>query len=170
MSKWLVRTQTNHILGPIHKDKLLELLEGGTLEADDEICSGNGYWFFVREKELLQRFVYEGEPQGFNPICNAPKSRELLRVEPETPLNLSKPQSPTANQEPMTSGNISITRGILNLLLFILAVGVLVALYYRKRILKQLIENNTQSFSIEIFPHVYAQELSPKKKTFSLKV
>jgi hypothetical protein len=68
---WLIRTKSNHILGPISKDKILELYHNGSIKPDDEICSGNGYWFFIREDELVKRYLLGNESQGFNPISEA---------------------------------------------------------------------------------------------------
>lgn len=68
---WLIRTKSNHILGPISKDKVLELFNNGSIKPDDEICSGNGFWFFIREDDLVKRYLLGDEPQGFNPISEA---------------------------------------------------------------------------------------------------
>ncbi len=72
MSKnWLIRTKSNHILGPISKEKVLELLQNGSIKADDEVCSGNGFWFFIREDDMVARFLAGREQQNFNPISEA---------------------------------------------------------------------------------------------------
>lgn len=72
MSKnWLIRTKSNHILGPISKDKVLELLQNGSIKADDEVCCGNGFWFFIREDDMVARFLLGREQQMFNPISEA---------------------------------------------------------------------------------------------------
>ena len=72
MSKnWLIRTKSNHILGPVSKEKVIELFRNGSVKPDDEICSGNGYWFFIRESELVDRFLLGDESQNFNPISEA---------------------------------------------------------------------------------------------------
>ncbi|MBC75359.1 MAG: hypothetical protein CME64_05020 [Halobacteriovoraceae bacterium] len=68
---WLIRTKNNHILGPVSKSKVKELVENGSIKADDEICSGNGFWFYVREKELLNKYLLGAEPQPFNPVSEA---------------------------------------------------------------------------------------------------
>lgn len=68
---WLIRTKSNHILGPISKEKVLELYRNGSIKPDDEVTSGNGYWFFIRETELVERFLLGHEVQGFNPISEA---------------------------------------------------------------------------------------------------
>lgn len=68
---WLIRTKSNHILGPISKTKLKELLGNDSLKSEDEICSGNGFWMFVREKELVEKYVYGEEVQPFNPVSEA---------------------------------------------------------------------------------------------------
>jgi len=68
---WLIRTKSNHILGPVSKDKVLELYKNGSIKPDDEICSGNGYWFFIRENDMVARFLLGQEIQTFNPISEA---------------------------------------------------------------------------------------------------
>jgi hypothetical protein len=68
---WLIRTKSNHILGPVSKEKVVELYQNGSIKPDDEICSGNGYWFFIRESELVDKFLLGTDVQGFNPISEA---------------------------------------------------------------------------------------------------
>jgi hypothetical protein len=76
---WLIRTKSNHILGPVSKDKVLELHSNGSIKPDDEICSGNGYWFYIREDDLVDRFLKGSEIQGFNPISEA---KDVLTTAP----------------------------------------------------------------------------------------
>lgn len=68
---WLIRTKSNHILGPISKEKVLELLHNGSIKADDEVCSGNGFWFFVREEDMVEKYLHGNAKQPFNPISEA---------------------------------------------------------------------------------------------------
>lgn len=68
---WLIRTKSNHILGPVSKDKVLELYQNGSIKPDDEVCCGNGFWFFVREEDMVARFLLGKEVQNFNPISEA---------------------------------------------------------------------------------------------------
>lgn len=68
---WLIRTKNNHILGPVSKQKVRELLEKGSIKGDDELSSGNGYWFYIRENELVEKYVLGEIPQGFNPVTEA---------------------------------------------------------------------------------------------------
>lgn len=68
---WLIRTKSNHILGPVSKEKALELYNNGSIKGDDELCTGNGYWFYIREDDLIERFLKGNEVQGFNPISEA---------------------------------------------------------------------------------------------------
>lgn len=102
MSKnWLIRTKSNHILGPISREKVLELFRNQSIKPDDELCSGNGFWFFVREEDLLKRYLENQEVQGFNPISEA---KNVLTVD------LAQESRPT------TSKHDDITRvGGLNL-------------------------------------------------------
>lgn len=71
MKKWIIRTRSNHILGPVSQEKILELIENNSIHSDDEICSANGYWFQVKEADLLKKYLYEGNEQGFNPVSEA---------------------------------------------------------------------------------------------------
>ncbi|MCO4752917.1 MAG: hypothetical protein KC478_00475 [Bacteriovoracaceae bacterium] len=66
---WLIRTKNNHILGPVSKSKVRELVDNGSIKGDDEICCGNGFWFYVREKEMINQYLVGDEQQPFNPVC-----------------------------------------------------------------------------------------------------
>ena len=68
---WLIRTKSNHILGPVSKEKVQELYQNGSIKADDEICSENGYWFFIRESDLVNKYLLGTNSQSFNPISEA---------------------------------------------------------------------------------------------------
>ena len=69
--EWLIRTKNNHILGPVSITKVKELFEKGSIKADDEVSCGNGYWFYVREKELVDKYISNEIRQGFNPVTEA---------------------------------------------------------------------------------------------------
>lgn len=68
---WLIRTKNNHILGPVSKEKVRELVNNGSIKGDDEICSGNGYWFYVRETDLVEKYLNGEDDQEFNPVSEA---------------------------------------------------------------------------------------------------
>lgn len=68
---WLIRTSQNQILGPVSKEKIVEFITKGALGLTDEISSGNGYWFYIKEKDLLERYVFGDVPQSYNPISEA---------------------------------------------------------------------------------------------------
>ena len=68
---WLIRTKSNHILGPVSIEKVLELFKNGSLKANDEICTGNGFWFFIREEDMVERYLIGNEKQPFNPLSEA---------------------------------------------------------------------------------------------------
>lgn len=65
---WLIRTHRNQILGPVSREKVLDLLAKGSLKSNDEICSGNGFWFKIKEANLLQKYIHQLEKQSFDPI------------------------------------------------------------------------------------------------------
>jgi hypothetical protein len=78
---WLIRTKKSQLLGPVTKQKILEFVQKGALCDEDEITSGNGYWFSVREKDLLSKYVEGDLLQSFNPISEAP---DILTVKEGT--------------------------------------------------------------------------------------
>ena len=65
---WLIRKEDCQILGPVTKEKVLELIDNGSLKEEDEISAGNGYWFWIKEKELLEQYLHGTEAQPFNPV------------------------------------------------------------------------------------------------------
>lgn len=74
MRKWLIRTSDGQIFGPIPKQKVIELYQNKTISPDDEICMGNSYWFYIRETELLEKYLLGDEGHPLSPLANAPKS------------------------------------------------------------------------------------------------
>lgn len=68
---WLIRTKSKQLLGPVSKQKIIDCIRKGSLKADDEICRGNGYWFSIREKDLIDKYVFGPEIPPFNPISEA---------------------------------------------------------------------------------------------------
>ena len=68
---WLIRTKNNHILGPVSKEKIQQLVSSGSIKGDDEVCSGNGYWLYIREQELISKYVFGETYQAFNPVQEA---------------------------------------------------------------------------------------------------
>jgi hypothetical protein len=88
---WLIRTKSNHILGPVSKEKVQELYRNGSIKPDDEICSGNGFWFFLREDEMVSRYLLGEESQGFNPVSEA---KDVLYV-PDHVISAEKEEFPT---------------------------------------------------------------------------
>jgi len=97
---WLIRTKSNHILGPISKEKLQELYRNGSVKPDDEVCSGNGFWFFIRENDLVERFLLGSEMQSFNPVSEA---KDVIN-KPEVPEEHAQTQE--------NSPDITVVSGI----------------------------------------------------------
>lgn len=71
MKNWLIRTKSFHLLGPVSQEKVRELIDNGSITGEDEICSGNGYWFSVKEADLVARYIYQNNPQSFNLVSEA---------------------------------------------------------------------------------------------------
>ncbi|MBF0359562.1 MAG: hypothetical protein HQK49_01030 [Oligoflexia bacterium] len=97
IKNWLIRTRTNQILGPVSKIKIKELISNHAMGPNDEISSGNGHWFFIKEKDLVQKYVFEDNIQSFNPISEAKDVVSLSQ--PPQP----QPQAQNIKQENTTS-------------------------------------------------------------------
>ena len=65
---WLIRTQTNKIFGPISKGRVVELIEQNALGPQDEVAKGNGHWFWIKEKELVKKYLYGDETHPEEPL------------------------------------------------------------------------------------------------------
>lgn len=85
MRNWLIRTKNNKILGPLSKEKVVDLYNAGDLKDLDEVCSGNGYWFWLKEEDLVKKYLLGDTDQSFNPVseaktvlCNKSESGSVL--------------------------------------------------------------------------------------------
>jgi hypothetical protein len=101
---WLIRTTSNQLLGPVSIKKIRELLGKGSLKDEDEISCGNGYWFFVREKELIEKYITNEFPQGFNPVSEADSvltalSNELLNEDDSKVPDVSHLEFPEIDEK-----------------------------------------------------------------------
>lgn len=104
---WLIRTKNKQILGPATKQKVIELIEKGSLTPDDEVTCGNGYWFWIRERDLIDKYLYGDMPQEFNPISEA----EDVLTAKNTPDGITasvteSPSPPVSSPEPSPADNL----------------------------------------------------------------
>jgi len=99
---WLIRTKNNHILGPVSKLKIGELISNGTIKGDDEVCDGNGYWFYIREQDLVSKYVLSDLKQQFNPVQEATPSKivDIPQTEEEA-NNFDKNENNSIKEEPV---------------------------------------------------------------------
>jgi len=63
-------------------------MEKGALGLNDEVTSGNGFWFSLKEKDLVDKFLYGDIPQGYNPISES-KSVLSKRDNPDKTTSLN---------------------------------------------------------------------------------
>lgn len=110
---WLIRTKNNHILGPVTKGKIQELISSGNIKGDDEICSGNGYWIYVREQDLVAKYIFGDEPQSFNPVQEAEQTPITEFVESDADLdsdqveNILSPEISNSKEEQTSNDAVS---------------------------------------------------------------
>lgn len=101
---WLIRTTQNQILGPVAKAKVIEFLEKGALGLNDEVTSGNGFWFSLKEKDMVEKYLYGDIPQGYNPISES-KSVLSKRENPDKTTSLNTaPANKTQVLKPGSEG------------------------------------------------------------------
>jgi len=67
---WLIRTTKHQILGPVSKQKVLDLIQKGMIADGDELASGNGFWFYFREREMVKQYILGDVEQPFDPISD----------------------------------------------------------------------------------------------------
>jgi hypothetical protein len=177
--QWLIRTKNNHILGPVSKEKIIELINNGSLKGEDEICSGNGYWIFVREQALIERFLTTTELQCFNPMSEA-KDVLTLNMAPQSIMHektdktqdividppgfLSRDKKKIKKDDEIDLSVLKqpwLTEKKLSFLMYVGFIILVIVVYYRHVIIKSLREIS----SISLIPEVHAQE-QLKKKTY----
>lgn len=98
---WLIRTSQNQILGPVAKAKVLEFLQKGALGLNDEVTSGNGYWFSLKEKALVEKYLHGDVPQGYNPIS---ESKSVLSRRDNPDLTTSLNTAPANKTQVLKAG------------------------------------------------------------------
>lgn len=100
---WLIRTSQNQILGPVAKEKLLEFIQKGALGLMDEVTSGNGYWFALKEKQLVEKYLYGDVPQSYNPISEA----HSVLSQRENPEKTTSINTAPANKTQVLKSNLN---------------------------------------------------------------
>jgi len=68
----MIRTKDFSLKGPISAEAIISMLGIGQLGDEDEICQGNGYWFYLGEEMLVDEFLKRGKHQPFNPVNAVP--------------------------------------------------------------------------------------------------
>jgi hypothetical protein len=65
LDQWLIRTAQNWIAGPYKADQVRQMILDRKLTLQDEVCSANGYWVYLHEREeILQQLGIEVPPPG----------------------------------------------------------------------------------------------------------
>lgn len=109
---WLIRTKQNKILGPVTKQKVIELVQSSSLTGEDEICMGNGFWFWVKEEALVDKYLFGDAKQPFNPVCEAKTLYSFKDLNNESPI-VSKEQK-NVEEVTETQSSDDVTKVITN--------------------------------------------------------
>lgn len=75
---WLVRTFDKKILGPISREKLISLILDGKLMESDEICPGNHFWVYVKERVLCAELLEA--PELLGPLTSPEEEQANLEL------------------------------------------------------------------------------------------
>jgi len=55
--QWLIRTADNRLAGPYSREQVCGLIRDGRLTHQDEVCSANGYWIYLHEREEVRKLL-----------------------------------------------------------------------------------------------------------------
>ena len=139
---WMIRTQDFRILRPMDETTLIEKLERGEVSPQDELCSDDGYWFFLSDvKELksqlaqvnLEKIFPKNKKEGTDATDTAHGPRTTI-LQPElnsrpqvapssTPWSApswSAPENPELNAEPNLKANAIFVGVIFAVFIFVL--------------------------------------------------
>ncbi|MEW6056535.1 MAG: hypothetical protein AB1540_07955 [Bdellovibrionota bacterium] len=124
--QWLIRKAEHGaasnlytLLGPYWTDQIKSMIEQGMLEADDELCAEQGYWFALHEvtevknhfkldSVILRRFMKEEDDEATQPEILLDEPSE--GVDPDSTGLIRLPSQTAAKQNPGT-GNSLTTEG-----------------------------------------------------------
>ena len=121
MIKWLIRSSDRKIFGPVSREKVVKLYEDKIIKDDDEICAGNGYWFYLREKEFLEKYLFGDETQPFDPMSESKdmltQSTQPAQAPPEEakfppPSELDYPDNPSSQEDTDDFSDITLISDI----------------------------------------------------------
>jgi hypothetical protein len=71
-NRWMIRTKEFSLKGPVSSDVIVSMMGSGKLGEEDEVCQGSGYWFYLSEEILVDKYLKGGLKQPFNPVNAVP--------------------------------------------------------------------------------------------------
>lgn len=91
------------VLGPFGREQIRLMIENGSLDADDEVCPENSFWFALHESAEVKRFL------GIEKISFASNSRADEATQPD--LEATNPDlAPLDLEECTPTGDRQVTR------------------------------------------------------------
>jgi hypothetical protein len=64
IDQWMIRTAENWIAGPYLREQVCKMILERKLALEDEVCSANGYWIYLHEREEILRHLGVEVPQA----------------------------------------------------------------------------------------------------------
>ena len=90
--QWLIRTADNKITGPFTRREVCQFIQQGKLQANDEVCRANNFWFYLHEHQEIRDQLGMELPKE---LC--PTTEESTQT--ETDVELSEPTDPEIDIE-----------------------------------------------------------------------
>lgn len=83
------------VLGPYVTDQVQDMLRQGLLDADDELCPENSYWFALHEAGEVKRFLGIGRLEFPSPAGDEESTQPDLEVDAQSASSvaLSRPET-----------------------------------------------------------------------------
>jgi len=146
MRSWLVRHPDFSFSRPVSEDELKQKFAAGEMQARDEICAGDGYWFSLQDVKEMRKHFGDMPLDGLFKKANEEVTQERFEVtasiqapvRPVSTATQSKPQIanhspvvpiPVSFEEETPPRKISPTMKILLTLLAVI-IGILVFVYF----------------------------------------
>lgn len=96
MKTWIIRHPNLNFERPLSQDELIQKIESGEIQAHDELCAGNGYWFSLSEADEVRKHLGDIRLQAMMPEESETTSSTRPALNAKT-LITSAPKSQAAS-------------------------------------------------------------------------
>src|ERR1700751_5995740 len=105
--QWLIRTAENQITGPFTRSEVCQFIQQGMLQANDEVCRANNYWFYLHEHQEIRAQLGMELPKELYP-----EAEESTQTETDVELSeATDPEIDLASVRVAAMGTAGTIRG-----------------------------------------------------------